>query len=169
MKTVILLLACLVGMRLLTSCQSTPPPLAENPKLQETADGCRTNFLIVGIAAAMYSDDNDGRLPANWIEMKNYLETNYFGSPQLLVCPSQGSAPTNWNNFNTNMVSYQMVAPGWVRSNAESGLAVYLYCPEHHFYLMGDGSVHTNGSAKFIWPKRLTAPNTALEPTATAH
>jgi hypothetical protein len=164
MKTVILLLACLVGMRLLTSCQSTPPPLAENPKLQETADGCRTNFLIVGIAAAMYSDDNDGRLPANWIEMKNYLETNYFGSPQLLVCPSQGSAPTNWNNFNTNMVSYQMVAPGWVRSNAESGLAVYLYCPEHHFYLMGDGSVHTNGSAKFIWPKRVTAPNTALEP-----
>jgi hypothetical protein len=164
-----ILTACLVGIWLLTSCHTLTPPAPVNPKLQENANGCLRNLSQLGIAGFIYAGDHAGRLPANWQEYKDCLEADTrFGGPQLLVCPSQRAAPTNWNNFNTNMVSYQMVTPGWVHSNKESGLVVYIYCPEHHFYVMGDGSIHTNESKRFIWPKGVITPNDALEPTATA-
>jgi hypothetical protein len=164
-----ILLACLMGTWLLTSCQTSPPRVVANPKLQESAEGCIKNFRIIGIASAFYADDHDGRLPTNWLIMKDCLQTYFSESPRVLVCPSQSPAPTNWDSFNTNMVSYQMIAPGWVRSNAESDVVVYIYCPEHHFCLMGDGSVRTNWpGSSFIWPSRAAAPNTALEPTPTA-
>jgi hypothetical protein len=175
-----IVMACVLGTLLLTSCRTLTGDnlshipasafAAMDPKLRGTADGCWRNLGNLGIAGFIYADEHNGRLPANWQEYKDCLEDDSsWGGPQLLVCPSQGAAPTNWNNLNTNMISYQMVAPGWAHTNVNSGLVVYIYCPEHHSCLMADGSIRTVKSINnFIWLNRVAAPNTALEPTPTA-
>ena len=97
---------------------------------------CVSNMKQIGLAARMWSNDNGGKFPPDFMSMSNGLAT-----PKILVCPGDGSRTKamDWSTFSPANVSYEYLEPGIAEKGAEQ--TVVFQCPIHGSTGLGDGSV----------------------------
>ena len=98
-------------------------------------EDCSSGMYATLCAAKVWSEDNGGRLPPDFISMM--IEVN---NPKILVCPSDHlhQVATTWASFTTNNSSYEIVAPGIYQTNTN---VVYLRCKIHGYVGYSDGKV----------------------------
>ncbi|HKW29154.1 MAG TPA: hypothetical protein VJT54_07455 [Verrucomicrobiae bacterium] len=105
--------------------------LVSGPKLKRYAESvsCGNYMLSICVAATMWADDNDRRMPTDFLSMSNTLDT-----PQILICPGDHTrqVATNWASFTMADASYKIIAPAIVES--ETNVA-YLQCTIHTNHL----------------------------------
>jgi hypothetical protein len=96
---------------------------------------CRSQMYGILCAATLWSADNGGRLPSDFLAMTNELST-----PRILVCPRDHIHPlaTSWASFTTNNSSFEIVAPGIYKTDTN---VVYLRCKIHGYVGYSDGRV----------------------------
>ena len=95
---------------------------------------CVNNLKQVGLAARLWSGDNQDVYPTNFISM-----TNELGTWKILQCPSDKSRNvTNWAEVAAGNISYIMDSPGIPETYPT---VVFVECPIHHNVCLVDGSV----------------------------
>jgi hypothetical protein len=96
---------------------------------------CSSQMYAILWAATVWSGDNGGRLPPDFLSMTNELST-----PRILVCPGDHLHPmaTSWASFTTNNSSYEIVAPGIYKTDTN---VVFLRCKFHGYVGYSDGRV----------------------------
>jgi len=96
---------------------------------------CRSQMYGILFAATLWSADNGGRLPSDFLSM-----TNELSWPKILVCPSDHlhRVATSWVSFTTNNSSYEIVAPGISKTDTN---VVFLRCKIHGYVGYSDGRV----------------------------
>jgi hypothetical protein len=96
---------------------------------------CRSRMYGTLCAAKLWSEDNGGRLPSDFISMTNELST-----PKILFCPSDHlhQPITNWASLTTNNCSYEIVAPGIYKADTN---VVFLRCKIHGYVGYSDGRI----------------------------
>ena len=105
--------------------------VVSGPKLKRHAESvsCGNYMSSICVAATMWADDNNGRMPADFLSISNTLDT-----PQILICPGDHSrqAATNWASFTMANASYKIIAPS---SSENDTNTAYLQCIIHtnHF------------------------------------
>ena len=101
---------------------------------------CSNNLKQIGLAARLWAIDNGNILPSNFLTMSNELST-----PKVLICRADSAhkPAANWQEFNANNVSYQMLSPGVAETYPD---VVYARCPIHNGVSLVDGSVQMLGS-----------------------
>jgi hypothetical protein len=99
---------------------------------REDCSSCMYGILF---AARLWSDDNGGRLPSDFLSMTNELST-----PRILICRGDHShrVATSWASFTTNNSSYEIVAPGISKTDTN---VVFLRCKFHGYVGYSDGRV----------------------------
>jgi len=121
----------------------TLPALAKaKSKAQQIS--CISNLKQIGLAARMYSNDNNGVFPKDVASLGKYLP-----SPKVLICPgdSNHSIAVNWDGFSeTENLSYEFVAPGTKEDDSKK---VLFRCPIHGHVVLGDGSVVQGRNRQF--------------------
>lgn len=110
--------------------------LVSRPKLKSYAESvsCGNYMSSICFSATMWADDNDKRMPTDFLSM-----TNLLGTPQVLTCPGDHTrqAATNWASFTMANASYKIIASSI--SENDTNIA-YLQCIIHtnHFgYVYG--------------------------------
>jgi hypothetical protein len=98
-------------------------------------EDCISRMYATLCAAKLWSEDNGGRLPPDFISMTNELNT-----PKILVCPGDHlhQLATSWASFTTNNSSYEIVAPGISKTDTN---VVFLRCKIHGYVGYSDGRV----------------------------
>lgn len=98
-------------------------------------EDCSSRMYGVLCAAVLWSADNGGRLPSDFLSMTNELST-----PKILVCPGDRlhQMATSWASFTTNNSSYEIVAPGIYKTDTN---VVFLRCKFHGYVGYSDGRV----------------------------
>jgi hypothetical protein len=125
---------------LLAQLPSTATAAATNDFFSEAKEKaenakCVNNLKQIGLAARVWSGDNNSIFPTNYLCMSNELAYRW----QVLQCPGDHSRNmAGWADVESGNVSYPMLAPG---VDLSSPMLVFAYCPIHHNYLMVDGSV----------------------------
>lgn len=101
---------------------------------------CVSHMKQIGLAARMWSSDNNGKFPPNFLSMSNELAT-----PKVFVCPGDGNAvrALDWSLFSEANVSYEYLQPGIAEN--EAAQVVVFRCPIHGNEGLGDGSVTMGG------------------------
>lgn len=104
---------------------------------QAEAIGCRSrlNGLILG--ARLWANEHGGVFPTNYLSMApEYLNA------RVLACPQEKGNPlsvaTNWQSFNPQDVSYELISPGMADGD---GASVFARCRNHGFTCYGDSRV----------------------------
>lgn len=118
------------------NAQSMPPPM---PTPQAQSGSCMNNLKQVALAARLWANDHDDRLPANFLTMSNELV-----SPKILVCPGDQmkTIAADWAQFNMEAnVSYEFLKPG--TKNVDVMTQTVFRCPVHGHAALGDGSVQS--------------------------
>ena len=111
-------------------------------------EDCTSRMNGVLCAAKLWSEDNGGRLPPDFISM-----TNELGTPKILFCPADHlhQVATSWASFTTNNSSYEIVAPGISKTDTN---VVFLRCKIHGYVGYSDGRV-LDDSGKVLVKGRL--------------
>jgi hypothetical protein len=100
---------------------------------------CVNNLKQVGLAARLWSMDNNHFMPTDFISMTNELST-----PVILYCPTDKARNvSDWSQVAAGNVSYKLVSPG---INETYPTAVLALCPIHGAVLLADGSVQVLGT-----------------------
>jgi hypothetical protein len=96
---------------------------------------CRSQMYGVLCAAKLWSEDNGGRLPSDFLSM-----TNELSWPKILICPSDHlhQLATSWASLTTNNCSYEIVTPGIYKTDTN---VVFLRCKIHGYVGYSDGRV----------------------------
>jgi hypothetical protein len=95
---------------------------------------CVSNLKQIGLAARVWSTDNNYLYPTNFLCMSNYL-----GSWLMLRCASDKSRNImSWDDVAAGDVSYVMDAPGITE---EKPNVIFVECPIHHSICLVNGSV----------------------------
>ncbi len=99
-------------------------------------------------ATRLWPDEHDGRLPLDFLSMSNYL-----GDPRILICPGDHShqPATSWATFTTNNSSYEIVAPGLLKSETNK---VFMRCRIHGYVGYADDQL-LDASGKLLKPDRM--------------
>jgi len=99
-------------------------------------------------AAFLWPDEHNGRLPFDFRSMSNEL-----GDPQILICPGDHAhkLATSWATFTTNNCSYEIVAPGLLKSDTNT---IFLRCSVHGYVGYADDRL-LNASGRLVKPNRL--------------
>ena len=104
---------------------------ASLPKLKKYSEavGCGNYMSSICFGATMWAEDNDKRMPADFLSMSNILST-----PRILICPGDHSrqAASNWTSFTAKNASYVIVAPTIFESDTNTA---YLRCVIHTNHL----------------------------------
>lgn len=103
---------------------------------------------VLFAAALLWPDEHNGRLPFDFLSMSNEL-----GDPRILICPGDQShkpAP-NWATFSTNNCSYEIVAPGLLKSN---GNTIFMRCNLHGYVGYADDRL-LDASGGVVKPNRM--------------
>jgi len=105
---------------------------------------CVNNLKQLGLAMRIWEGDNGNKYSTSLVAMSNELST-----VKVLLCPSDKArkdySTLSFGQFQDNMTSYQYVAQPDDERFPE---CITAYCPIHHNYLLGDGSVQTVDPAK---------------------
>ena len=108
---------------------------ASIPKLKKLSEsiGCGNYMSSLCFGATMWAEDNDKRMPADFLSMSNIL-----GTPRILICPGDHSrqAALNWAFFTATNTSYEIIAPSISENDTNTA---YLRCLIHTNHL---GYVH---------------------------
>lgn len=116
-------------------------------KLHMESVNCGNKMASIGYAARLFANDHEGRFPSDFLSMADELSSPFF-----LVCPSDRthSTVTNWEAFNTNNTTYEIVASGL---NDTDTNAVFLRCKIHRHLGYVDGTVFdgTRRRGKASW------------------
>jgi hypothetical protein len=88
---------------------------------------------ILEVSITKWPAEHDGRLPSDFHSLSNLL-----AAPKLLICPSDPlhHSAANWATVTTNDCSYELVAPGFRKSETN---VVFLRCNIHGFAGYSDG------------------------------
>jgi len=126
-------------------------PALAKAKARAQEVSCVNNMKQLGLAAKMWSLDNQNVYPPNFQSMSNEL-TN----PKILICPQDTAHPAavNWASVTSANCSYEYLAPSQKEGDVEPNRVVFR-CPIHGTVGLGDGSVQV-GIAK-------THPNWLVE------
>ena len=112
------------------------PALAKAKQRAQSVQ-CTSNMKQIGLAVRMWSADNNGRLPADFLSLSNQLM-----NPAILVCPGD-KGKEHAESFSDidplSNVTYEFLAGGAKESEVES--MPIMSCPVHGHTGMGDGSV----------------------------
>jgi len=112
------------------------PALAKAKGKAQTVS-CVNNMKQIGLAARLWSNDHNAKLPPDFLSMSNELAT-----PRILICPGDRSKTpaADWSQFDQNQnVSYEYVTPN-ANENEVLGQTTFR-CPIHGNIGLGDGSV----------------------------
>jgi len=105
---------------------------------------CVNNLKQLGLAMRIWEGDNGNKYSTSLVAMSNELST-----VKVLLCPSDKArkdySTLSFGQFQDNMTSYQYIAQPDDERFPE---CITAYCPIHHNYLLGDGSVQTVDPAK---------------------
>ena len=99
---------------------------------------CVNNLKQIALAASIWSNDHNEKLPPDFVTMSNELS-----SPTILVCPSDNSKTKaeNWSAFKPDEnLSYEYVTPG-IAQGQDPGAVETFRCPIHGNVAYADGSV----------------------------
>lgn len=98
-------------------------------------EDCASRMYATLCAAKVWSEDNGGRMPPDFISMTNELDT-----PKILFCPADHlrQVATSWAPFTTNNSSYEIIAPGIYKTDSN---VVFLRCKFHGYVGYSDGRV----------------------------
>jgi hypothetical protein len=115
---------------------------------QAEQQNCISSMFGTLCAAKLWSEDNGGRLPPDFISMTNELST-----PKILFCPSDHlhQPIADWASLTTNNCSYEIVAPGIYKADTN---VVFLRCKIHGYVGYSDGRV-LDDSGKVLVKGRL--------------
>jgi hypothetical protein len=96
---------------------------------------CISEMYGILFAATLWSADNGGRLPSDFLSM-----TNELNWPKILVCRGDHlhQPATDWVSFTTNNSSYEIVAPGIYKTETN---IVFLRCKINGYVGYSDGRV----------------------------
>lgn len=121
------------------SVASEEDPLSEARNKAQSIH-CINNLKQIGLAARLWSMDNERVLPTTFQAMSNELN-----SPKILVCPKDTGkiAATKdgqvWSALTPQNVSYEFLAPGVSETNSPD--IIITRCPIHGHVGLLDGSV----------------------------
>jgi hypothetical protein len=121
---------------------------------------CVNNLKQVGLAAHIWANDHNGRLPADFVSMTNEMQ-----SWKILQCPGDKSRQiTSWSQVAAGDVSYQIYTAGL--TDRDNPAIVVFECPLHHNVGLLDGSVQqlsesalTNRLVRDADGRRIFTPN----------
>jgi len=115
-----------------------PDPFAEAEEKAHRIK-CISNIKQIGLAARLWSIDHEDLFPNDFLTMSNELN-----SPRILICPADSKRlpATNWTQFDTSHVSYQMLSPGVPVTDPN---IVFVQCPLHRNIGLTDGSAQMLG------------------------
>ena len=98
---------------------------------------CINNLKQIGLAARIWSNDEGGHLPKDFISLQKTLQ-----NAGCLICPGDTAnkqyANSSWADMDVKHISYQMVSPGAAETEPQK---VYVRCPIHGIAAFADGSV----------------------------
>jgi hypothetical protein len=111
---------------------------AAKPKIKQQLESisCGNYMSSVCFAATLWAEDNNKRMPSDFLSMSNELNT-----PRILICPGDHSrqAATNWASFTATNASYAIIAP---MISVNDTNTAYLRCNIHTNHLgYADGFV----------------------------
>ncbi len=141
-----LLLPVLARAKAQARAQQFNPPMAVrgapnvnwgNAKATAQKIQCVNNLKQICLATRIYSVDNKGIFPPDFLSMSNELS-----SPKILVCPADTEhvKVSSWEEFDPRRnVTYEYLKPGIAEKDAVA--EVIFRCPIHNSVGMGDGSV----------------------------
>lgn len=110
------------------------PDFFDEAKARAERIKCVNNLKQIGLAARIWSGDNNDVYPTNFISMTNELATWV-----ILQCPSDKSRDVgSWADVESGNISYIMDAPGVTLTNPQ---VIFAECPIHHNVCLVDGSV----------------------------
>ncbi len=111
---------------------------------------CVNNLKQLGLAMRIWAGDNADKYPNSLVVMSNELST-----VKILICPGDEARKSystlTFGQFQDNMTSYQYIAQPDDERFPE---CITAYCPIHHNYLLGDGSVQMVDPTKVGEAKR---------------
>jgi hypothetical protein len=136
----------------LTKSLAAPPATAagganffDEAQLQADRIHCVNNLKQLGLAMRIWADDNGGKYSTSLVVMSNELST-----VKILLCPSDKTrndyTSLSFGQFQDNMTSYTYIAQP---NDEQFPDCVTAYCPIHHNYLLGDGSVQQLNPGRF--------------------
>jgi len=111
------------------------PDFFAAPEARAERIACINNLKQIGLAARIWSNDHNGRLPPDFLSM-----TNALPSWKVLHCPGDKSRQiTSWAQVAAGDVSYKIFTAGL--SDSDNPSIIVYECPLHHNVGMLDGSV----------------------------
>jgi len=83
----------------------------------------------------MWAEDNDGRLPTDFVSMSNEINTT-----KILACAADHKRrpATSWESFTSDNTSYELLSPGLPATNSDTAV---LRCTVHGHMGYLDGTV----------------------------
>ena len=121
-----------------TARQRNEDPFAAH-KARADSIACISNLKQIGLAARMWSHDNNHQFPPDIVSMSNELNT-----PKILVCPADAArlpSASSWEEWTPARLTYEYLSAGL--SEKDFSL-VMLRCPVHGNVCLNDGSAVMN-------------------------
>ena len=115
-----------------------PSAVAEDAQETRALLTCVDHLKQIGLAARIWANDHQERLPFNFLAMSNELST-----PEMLVCPSDTARklPNDWPELNATNVTYELLSPGAATTDTTDPQIVYVRCPIHNNVGLVNGTV----------------------------
>lgn len=97
---------------------------------------CQSGITSICLAARLWANDHDGRMPTNIICFSDELVV-----PKILICRGDHlhQPASNWAEFTTNNCSYEILAPGLRGGDTNTP---FLRCPVHGHLGYSDSTVY---------------------------
>ena len=117
---------------------SEPMPFGAAGAAKRRADSslCQSGITSICLAARLWADHHDGRMPTNFICFSDELAT-----PKILICRGDHlhQWALNWATFTANNCSYEILAPG---SRVGDTNTAFLRCTIHGHLGYSDSTVY---------------------------
>jgi hypothetical protein len=122
--------------KLISSLATASVEQLEELKRRAQSRECMTNLKKIGLAARIWANDHGDKFPADYLTMREELET-----PKVLFCPAApGAKPvSDWLQLNPVTITYTWHGATADERQPDSELAT---CPIHGHVGKADGSAH---------------------------
>jgi len=96
---------------------------------------CASSICSICLGARLWAEDNEGRLPPDFVGMSNEINTT-----KILVCAAdhERQPAADWASLGADNSSYELLSPGLPASNTNTAI---LRCKVHGQFGYADGTV----------------------------